>query len=249
MGAQIKRESKAWIFVSHSTRDLEAVRRVRDHLEARGAEPLLFFLKALDQAEELRTLLRREIEARSFFLLCDTENARASRWVKEEHEYVRSLTGKRVTTIELASHWHYQVNALDEMLKTATVFLSYVRADWKKVEPYATFLADADFAVWTDTQLQAPQDWRAEILQTLRQAADDGYLIAFISANSLRSQWVTVEIEAFQQIVSGGGRLILVDLEPVDHLVPTQLQALQRLKFHAHDDATNRRRLLMALGL
>ena len=38
----------AWIFVSHSHRDLEKVREIRNELERRGCNPLLFFLKCLD---------------------------------------------------------------------------------------------------------------------------------------------------------------------------------------------------------
>jgi hypothetical protein len=54
----------AWIFVSHSHRDLERVRRVRDALEQRGHNPLLFFLRSLDDESELDALIRREIHAR-----------------------------------------------------------------------------------------------------------------------------------------------------------------------------------------
>ncbi len=245
----MQRLSKAWIFVSHSTRDIEGVRRLRNEIEGRGAEPLLFFLKALDDHEELRALLRREIEARHFFLLCDSDAARQSRWVQEEHEYVRSLFGKRVTTVALGAAWEEQLAAIDTMLKLATVFLSYAHIDRGRVLPFADLLADHDIAVWTDLQLQAGQSWAGSIEAALRKAAEDGYLIAFLSASSLRSPWVAREIVAFQQLATTGGRLILVDLEPVDHLLPPDLQSLQRLRLYAHDAATNGRLLLKAVGL
>jgi hypothetical protein len=91
--------ARAWIFVSHSVHDVDGVRRLRNELESRGAEPLLFFLKALYDDEELRILLRREIDARHYLLLCDSAAARESRWVREEQEYVRSLSGRRVATL------------------------------------------------------------------------------------------------------------------------------------------------------
>jgi len=71
----MKRVSKAWIFVSHSSRDLEKVRRVRNAIEAAGGEPILFFLKCLSDHDEIDELIKREIEARNFFLLCDSSNA------------------------------------------------------------------------------------------------------------------------------------------------------------------------------
>ena len=245
----MQQRSKAWIFVSHSVRDLEQVRAIRNELEKRGAEPLLFFLKALEQDEELRTLLKREIEARTFFLLCDSTAARDSRWVREEQEYVRALPGKRVISVDLASGWTDQIAALDEMLKISTVFLSYARSDLPQIEPFIPLLEDHDFAVWTPDTIQAGQDWRTAIQEALTDAAERGFVLAFLSPASLSSQWVKAEIAAFLSISKSGGRLILIDLEPVDHLVPVELQPFQRLRLHVHDEATKRRMLLQALGL
>jgi TIR domain-containing protein len=73
---------KGWIFVSHSTKDLEPVRRIRDYLEAKSHHPLLFFLKCIRDTDELDSLITREIEARTIFLLCDSPNARSAQWVQ-----------------------------------------------------------------------------------------------------------------------------------------------------------------------
>ena len=67
----MKRISQAWIFVSHSTRDLERVRLVRNAIEAANGEPIRFFLKCLSEHDEIDELIEREIRARNFFLLCD----------------------------------------------------------------------------------------------------------------------------------------------------------------------------------
>lgn len=249
----MERLSKAWIFVSHSTKDIEGVRRLRNELEARGAEPLLFFLKALEDNQELRLLLRREIDKRHFFLLCDSEAARQSPWVQEEHEYARSFIDKkkkRVTTIALADAWEKQTLAIDGMLKLATAFLTYARSDRDRVRPFAELLAEHDVAVWTELLTEVGH-WQATNEDALKKAAENGYLIAFLSPASLGSQWVAHEIAVFQQLAISGGRLVLVDLEPVDHLLPQTLGTLpmQRLRFHAHDATTNGRMLLKALGL
>ena len=51
-----------WIFVSHSHRDLENVRRVRNQLERRGHIPRRFFLKCLANDDaRLPALIREEI--------------------------------------------------------------------------------------------------------------------------------------------------------------------------------------------
>ncbi len=46
-----------WIFVSHSSEDMKAVRVVRNYLEEKGASPLLFHLMALTTAEEFWPLI------------------------------------------------------------------------------------------------------------------------------------------------------------------------------------------------
>ena len=76
------KQSDAWVFVSHSNRDLAAVRRVRNELESQSAHPILFFLKCVEDHDELDTLIEREIRARHFFLLCDSVNAQGSNWVQ-----------------------------------------------------------------------------------------------------------------------------------------------------------------------
>jgi len=83
-----------WVFVSHANADFDKVRRVRDELEKRGARPLLFYLKALENnSTDLPDLLRREIAARDWFVLCESPNAAASRWVKQEVDMVLSMEG------------------------------------------------------------------------------------------------------------------------------------------------------------
>ena len=65
----------AWILVSHAHSDLEKVRRIRNKLERRGHNPLLFFLKCLE-ADDVRLpeLIRDEIKFGTFF--CSLQHAR-----------------------------------------------------------------------------------------------------------------------------------------------------------------------------
>lgn len=79
-----------WVFVSHSTKDFERVRLVRNALEDSGFRPILFYLKCLENETEVNDLLKREIDARKRFILCDSPNAQASKFVQSEVEYIRS---------------------------------------------------------------------------------------------------------------------------------------------------------------
>jgi hypothetical protein len=86
-----KQDDVPWVFVSHASADLPKVREVRNFMEERGAGPLLFHLRSLTSPEKFWPLIKQEIEARNFFLLCDSEAARASRWVQREREAVAKI--------------------------------------------------------------------------------------------------------------------------------------------------------------
>lgn len=83
-------EEGFWVFVSHSTKDFERVRLVRNALEDSGFRPILFYLKCLENENEVNDLLKREIDARKRFILCDSPNAQASKFVQSEVDYIRS---------------------------------------------------------------------------------------------------------------------------------------------------------------
>lgn len=88
-----------WVFVSHASADLPKVRQVRNFMEEKGAAPILFHLKSLTDPEIFWPLIEREIEARNFFLLCDSAAARASAWVQRERQAVQTISQRRSVRI------------------------------------------------------------------------------------------------------------------------------------------------------
>ena len=191
-----RQDSLAWIFVSHSNRDLEKVRRVRNAIEEAGGQPLLFFLKCLSDDDELDGLIKREIEARTFFLLCDSGHAKESDKVRYEFDYVRSLDGKKVEMIDLDGQWEAQLEGTLRLLQGATVFFSYAHDDWDAIRPLYEALAEHDFAVWSDAEsLQPGTDWQSETLGAIERAAHEGYVLLFLSARSRHSRWVEMVVE------------------------------------------------------
>lgn len=90
------------IFLSHSHKDLEKIRKIRDFLETIECEPLMFYLKCLDDDTEiLEDFIKREIEARNIFIYCKSIHSENSKWVQKEIEYIRSLDEKRLYTIDI----------------------------------------------------------------------------------------------------------------------------------------------------
>ena len=67
-----------WVFISHSHQDIAKVRYIRNRLEQRGFEPLLFFLKCLSDEDEIEGLIKREISEREWFIYADSDNSRNS---------------------------------------------------------------------------------------------------------------------------------------------------------------------------
>ena len=90
---------QAWVFVSHASADLAKVRQVRNFMEEKGAGPILFHLKSLATPERFWPLIKAEIEARNFFLLCDSEAARASEWVQRERQAVEQVAQRRAIRV------------------------------------------------------------------------------------------------------------------------------------------------------
>lgn len=187
----------AWIFLSHSHRDLEKVRRIRNALEARGHNPLIFFLKCLDDADaaELDDLIRREIEARHWFILCQSPNARASKWVRDEIEVIKRLVDKVVEEIDLDDDLDAQVERVDRISKRATVFISYSRYDQGVAEAIRAALIEQDFAVFDEgADIRPGAEWLAEISQAINEAAERGFVLVLLSASALVSEWVAHEL-------------------------------------------------------
>jgi TIR domain len=113
-------EEGAWIFVSHSLKDWNKVRNIRNILEEKGHKPLLFFLKCLNDDSEIDDLIKREIEARNWFILCESENTKKSKWVNAEIEFIKGLEGKVYEIIDLEKDIDYQ-NVLQYFYHTAVL--------------------------------------------------------------------------------------------------------------------------------
>jgi hypothetical protein len=193
--AQMTSPEGAWIFLSHSTKDWDEVRRVRNLLEEKGHRPLVFFLKCLTEHSELDELIRREIEARTWFLLCDSDNARGSSWVQAEVAYIKELQGKYHERIDLNEAIEKQIVRLDRLCKRVTAFLSYHRADRPHARRIAEALGKQDYSVWLDIEALAPgSNWQQEITSAIDRAVERGFVLVLLSMNSMQSDFVTNEI-------------------------------------------------------
>ena len=94
-----KKLDRVYIFVSHSHKDIEKVRVIRNYLESLGGEQLLFFLLSKDDDNEIDKLIKDEISARIWFIYIESGNSKQSKWVQTELEFARNYPKTNILTI------------------------------------------------------------------------------------------------------------------------------------------------------
>ena len=209
-------EEGFWVFVSHSTKDFERVRLVRNALEDSGFRPILFYLKCLENENEVTDLLKREIDARKRFILCDSPNAQASKFVQSEVDYIRSKN-RMYEIIDLSQIDMDSKDAEKEVLelikpfsRRTSVFISYSN----KYRPFAkqleSELIKRGFKAWDmdfywDVDFHESQipgtapvgTWNFLTKRSIEASLSNGYVIGLIGDDY--SAYSVKEIEyAFQ---------------------------------------------------
>lgn len=197
-----------WVFLSHSNEDYEKVRRVRNMLEEDGLRPIMFFLKCLNDYDEIDDLIKREIDCRTRFILCDSPNARESDWVKEEVKYIQSKE-KSYETIDLSQSDEIIKKQLREYKAKTNLFLSYARVDAKLAKRIAYRLGKYDYNVFFDASVLSGANFASEIEDNIYQAAAMGYVITLLTESGQNSDWVNKEIE-FAKTIGKSHRIISV---------------------------------------
>ena len=187
----------AWIFLSHSHHDFDQVSGVRNFLEEGGHHPLMFFLKCLSDDDEIDGLIRREIEARSWFILCDSNNARKSKWVQDEVWIIKGFPTQThtYTKIDLDDPNLDLESGLFALTRKASVFLSYAKSDRAVAESIREELSKHDFGVFSDLELRPGEEWQVRIASELENAARRGAVLLLLSAESVRSRWQQWELD------------------------------------------------------
>lgn len=142
----MEEERDKWVFLSHSNKDYDLVKIVRNKLEDEGSRPIMFFLKCLDDNTEVWELIRREIEARPRFILCKSRNtADPNGWVQKEFSYIIQQN-KPYEVVDLDNLEVLEVS-IARLLKRAKVFISASMQDAQLVEVLKKELLNASFDV------------------------------------------------------------------------------------------------------
>ena len=203
-----------YIFLSHSHADIEKVRTIRNNLESNGFEPLCFYLKCLSDDSEIEDLIKREIDAREWFVFVNSENARKSRWVTLEREYITETNSKKIITVDLDD-----ACAAHKITHTLRTFLAYSHKDRDIAMRLQRKLGEKDYLVYDLEKIEAEREWAEAVAAMLSEVVDSGIVIVLITSNFIQSQWAKREL---QYVIEKDGYVIPIILG--DTLLPLGLQ-------------------------
>ena len=179
-----------YVFVSHSHLDIPTVRTVRNFLEEKGLEPILFYLRSLDGLEGkndtfLKELIYNEIDARELFLYLDSKNARNSKWVREEYEYVKSNSPDKICVVDIEGDTEEILRKIDAVARRLRVFLSYARCDKELALRIKDELIKHDFRVYTDEDMRPDSSFHET---TLEYISESNTVLMLLTEKSVQSK-------------------------------------------------------------
>lgn len=189
--------NKLTIFLSHSHKDIEKVRKLREIFESLDFEPLIFYLQCLDDNnEELEDFIKREIDARNVFIYCKSENSEKSEWVQKELQYIKQSGSRRVYTIDidlpLNQTFVTLLNSLCELIKSNSIFISYAYGDELLCQSVKELLIENGYnpIIRYDTM-----NSRDENDKTIREIVKNGVFLPIITSNYMKSIYCQSELE------------------------------------------------------
>lgn len=197
--------SNGYFFLSHSSKDIEKVRKIRNLIEQEKGNPILFYLKCLDgdnpsgeDKEQLKGLISREILARKKFILCKskyTETPLSSEWIEWEKAEVKKLQQNdndiQVHEVDIEDNDNYLQEVIDIVRKQRKILLVApyeLRGEAKKIKQFLTqydlqvesFIEEGD--IHTDLQYNMGQ-YTKEIVKGIIQdlAKKSGIMVLLTS--------------------------------------------------------------------
>ena len=183
-----------YVFISHAHKDIHEIRIIRNFLEENGLEPICFYLRCLSDDDEIIDLIKREIDAREWFLLVDSKNARESTWVKTEVEYIKMKNPEKLISVSLDKQ--EEINPiLTRLSKSMRVFLSYSHKDQMIAQAIYNECIKHDLKVFYDLNLIKTGDsYVKPVSSVITDVAKQGCVVLILSENALASNYIIREI-------------------------------------------------------
>lgn len=189
----------SWIFLSHSSADIELIRMIRNEFEKYGQNPLAFHLKCLstdteERKHELFDLIQREIEARDWFVYCESESAKNSIYVQMERDYVEKCHKKFIWMINLDDNIDIIKDKIREICSSIQVYIIYSHKDIDIFNSLVKELKKNDFSVWGDLDL-SKDSWKNSIDNTIYSVSRRGFTLFINTENCSNSFAIKQELK------------------------------------------------------
>lgn len=192
---KLKKSAGGYIFLSHSHDDIEKVREIRNSLEINGFEPLCFYLKCLSDDSEIEDLIKREIDAREWFVFVNSENSRKSKWVTLERDYITKTNNKKIITINLEDEPSI-ADAIHKISHNLRVFISCSSMDVNLARRIKEKLEEKDYLVFSaPDSIPIGVPYAGVIINAITEASQDGCVLILVTPNSVNSAHVLNEID------------------------------------------------------
>ena len=207
----MKEEKEIWIFLSHSSKDYNKVRQIRNYLEERSFRPLMFYLKCLNNREEILNLIKREIDVRTRFILCDSVNARKSEWVSDEMKYISSKNPPRsYLRVDLSESDEKIHRQLDLYMNQMNIYISCSRMQKELFDKICSRLNKYDIRVLPNYESFSGCVFAEEIKKQISHAANNGYFVFLYSKDIINSSFAAEELKLADKL---GANVILIALD------------------------------------
>ena len=233
---KLDKSKGGYIFLSHSHDDIEIIRQIRNTLEQEGFEPLCFYLKCLSDDSEIEDLIKREIDAREWFIFANSENSRKSKWVTLEREYINRTNSKKIITIDLDDKKGIS-DAVNGILHNLRIFISYSHKDSQVARRIKDKFEEKDYLVFfAPDSIPVGSNYQQIITTAISEASQEGCVLALLSASSFNSAWVTKEIE---YAICKGGNVIPVLLGDIELPIALQFYLSNTQMYKLSENPTN----------
>lgn len=190
-----------WIFLSHSSHDIEKVRIIRNEFEKYSHNPLAFHLRCLnaDTPEaklELDNLIKREIDSREWFVFCESPAASESEYVQMEKTYIIQNGKQKVWSIDMSLSIDEILNKVKEICTLIKVYISYARYDGSEIyNLLANALIQKDFDVWDSESNLHPGEFQNPLYDTIQQTVENGFAVILVTDSFAHSEWCLKELD------------------------------------------------------
>lgn len=194
-----KKAISGWVFLSHSSLDIERVKTIRNYLEESQFNAIMFFLKCLDDEEEqkqIEKLLECEIKNRNIFIHCKSNNSLQSKWVNWEINKAKK-ENKLFLEIDL-DKLEYQkcieLSKIDILVRYSTLYFIFSMSDIDKIKKLKKKLEGFKILNnFKSENILANEPIKTSLENMIKEIKQKGFILLFISENSKKSSWFWTE--------------------------------------------------------